>query len=77
MLRISSLNRSYIKIEHIVNMEGLLMNTAGLEQCYGDLEDLKGEDQNYFLIRLTDLYGEECLNFLDEDEDEEDQDSEN
>ncbi|MGK7942092.1 MAG: hypothetical protein AB4062_18435 [Crocosphaera sp.] len=53
------------------------MNTAGLEQCYGDLEDLKGEDQNYFLIRLTDLYGEECLNFLDEDEDEEDQDSEN
>lgn len=51
------------------------MNVPELQDCYGDLETLKGEDQSYFLLRLTDLWGEECLNFLDEDEI--DQDAEN
>ena len=51
------------------------MNVPELQECYGDLETLKGEDQSYFLLRLTDLWGEECLSFLDEDEI--DQDAEN
>ncbi|MDJ0509812.1 MAG: hypothetical protein QNJ64_11230 [Crocosphaera sp.] len=56
------------------------MKTAELRECYGDIENLQGEEQNYFLMRLTSLYGEECLSFLDEDEEqeeEEEQKSEN
>lgn len=46
------------------------MNILELEQCYGEMENLQGEDQNYYLMRLTDLYGEECLSFLDKGEEE-------
>ncbi len=48
------------------------MNMTELQECYGDVENLPGEDQNYFLLRLTELYGEECLGFSDKEEEEKD-----